>query len=213
MAITQRLITIIDQCSSTSQDSECPGGGRLIRASLFTRRLSDVSTSRRQAGTNNDEVTRGDNKLVISQQGPHQDQILTLSPRLLTELTHHPASADSGPGNLKRTDRGGGDKISQNIADNDVGVSVQWAVHCSTSVQQCVTGDRYRWLIPTSCPSPARGGKYLEITRPPPAATDNEYDGAIFIRSHMSITDVRPECQLQRERGPGNIFLAKLKTV
>ena len=82
----------------------------------------------------------------------------------------------------------------------------------STRVQH-VTGDRYRWLIPTSCPSPATlGGRAEEITRPPPAASDNEYDGAIFIRSHMSITDVRPGCQLLNGP-PGNICLSKLKTV
>ena len=38
-----------------------------IRASLFTLRLS-ARVSQRQEGTNNAEVTRGDNKLVISQQ-------------------------------------------------------------------------------------------------------------------------------------------------
>ena len=54
-----------DQCFSASR--ECPGGDS-DKSFLIYSEIVRVSTSQRQAGTNNAEVTRGDNKLVISQQ-------------------------------------------------------------------------------------------------------------------------------------------------
>lgn len=150
--------------------------------------------SQRQAGTNNDEVTtgtgRGDNKLVISQ----QDHIRIKYWHCHRLLTHHPAAFNPQQLRTRQFGAGGrGDKIRRILPIMEW-EGVYSEVH-STRVQH-VTGDRYRWLIPTSCPSPATVGGREEITRPPPAASDNEYDGAIFIRSHMSITDVRPGCQL-----------------